>query len=395
MNVPLLDLTPQNEQLREEILHAVTAVIDSNRYILGPEVAELEEEAASYCGARFGVGVSSGTDALIVTLMALGIGPGDQVLTTPYSFFATMGSILRVGAVPVFVDIDPVTMNLDPEQAAIALQKDRRSGGNIKAILPVHLFGQCADMRKIMALAEEYDLRVIEDAAQGIGADCPFGTGEMVTWKRAGSIGHAGCFSFFPSKNLGCAGDGGLVTTNDEELAAKLKIFRNHGADPKYYHSVIGGNFRLDTIQAAVLKVKLPHLEKWHQQRRENSERYRALFQESGLVDNPVILPEAIFQDSRGAERYNYHIYNQFVIRTPRREQLRAFLTDHRIGCEVYYPLCLHQQKCLEQYGVDALSFPAAENAAARSLALPIYPGLSEEQQRYVVDMISGFFQAN
>jgi dTDP-4-amino-4,6-dideoxygalactose transaminase len=395
MNVPLLDLKPQTELFREEIIQAITNVVDSTRYILGSEVENLEEEIANYCGARYGVGVSSGTDALLVSLMALEIGAGDLVLTTPYTFFATMGSIIRVGALPIFVDIDPDTMNIDPMLAAEILEKDKREGKRIKAILPVHLFGQCADMQKIMHLARQYEIAVIEDAAQGIGADCPFLLEEEVSWRRAGSIGDVGCFSFFPSKNLGCVGDGGMVTTNDQHLYERLKILRNHGAEPKYYHSFIGGNFRLDTIQAAVLRIKLPYLERWHQQRRDNNEEYRKLFAEMGLINNPVILPAAVYKVQDKTEDHNYHIYNQFVIRVPRREELRKYLQDNNIGCEVYYPLCLHQQKCLEPYTVDRLSFPVSEKAAEETLALPVYPELTGKQQQYVVETISRFFQAN
>ncbi len=395
MKVPLLDLQPQAEKFREEIIKAVTRVIDSTRYILGSEVSELEAAIAAYSGAKYGIGVSSGTDALLVSLMALEIGHGDLVLTTPYTFFATMGSILRVGAIPVFVDIEPESMNIDPDLMREVLENDQRDGRRIKAILPVHLFGQCADMEKIISLGAEYEIPVIEDAAQGIGADCPFSAEDQGRWKRAGSIGDVGCFSFFPSKNLGCIGDGGMVTTNNEELADRLRILRNHGAQPKYYHSYIGGNFRLDPIQAAVLQVKLPYLEEWHKKRRENAAEYDKLFAGTGLVDNPVILPFAVYQGREKADDHNYHIYNQFIINVPRRDELRAYLQENDIGCEVYYPLCLHQQKCLETYGIGRQSFPVSEKAAASTLALPIYPELSGDQQQYVVETISRFFQAN
>ncbi len=395
MNVPLLDLQPQTEQFREQIIQAVTKVVDSTRYILGPEVNELEEEVAQYCGARYGVGVSSGTDALLVSLMALEIGPGDLVLTTPYTFFATMGCIIRVGATPVFADIDFLSLNIDPIQVRQVLEKDQKNGKRIKAIMPVHLFGQCADMQQIMSLAQEYNVAVIEDAAQGIGTDVPYVNNDNTAWKRAGSIGDFGCFSFFPSKNLGCIGDGGMVTTNDEQLAERVRILRNHGAQPKYYHTYIGGNFRLDPIQAAVLKIKLPFLENWHKQRRENCNNYRKLFQEFGLIDSPVALPSAVYENCDMATDHNYHIYNQYVIRVPRRDELRAYLQKNNIGCEVYYPLCLHQQKCLESYGLSDQRFPVSEQAAEETLALPIYPELNEEQQQYVAETISRFFQAN
>ena len=394
MKVSLLDLKPQMNELREDILQAVTRVIDSNQYILGPEVSGLEEAVAKYSGASYAVGVSSGTDALLVSLMALGIGQGDRVLTTPYSFFATMGSVLRTGAQPVFADILPGSMNIDPNRMAELLQEDAKSTGLIKAIIPVHLYGQCADMQPIMELAGKYGIPVVEDAAQAIGADCPFEQDGGTVWKRAGSMGMAGCFSFFPSKNLGGIGDGGMVTTNDSDFADQLRIFRNHGAKPKYFHSHIGGNFRLDPVQACVLTIKLKHLDKWHAQRRRNSQLYRQYFQEAGLVGEPVILPPELYSNAAGYEQHNFHIYNQFIIRTPKRDQLRDFLIRHDIGCEVYYPLCLHQQKCLERYAVSYGSYPEAESAAFESLALPIYPELQPDQLGYVVETISRFFHS-
>ena len=393
MNVPLLDLQPQTERFRDEILQEITGVVDSTRYILGPKVTNFEEQIASYCTTAEAVGVSSGTDALLVSLMAMGIGVGDLVLTTPYTFFATMGSIVRVGAMPVFADIDMQSFNLDPVQVEQVLAADRRQGGRIKAIMPVHLYGQCADMPAISDIAERYGVPILEDAAQAIGAECPYrAEDDSVVWKRAGSMGLAGCFSFFPSKNLGGIGDGGMVTTSDHAFADQLRCYRNHGAEPKYFHSHIGGNFRLDPIQACVLSIKLPHLEQCHQQRRQNSDRYRKLFREHGLADDPVILPEAVYDKSAGADHHNFHIYNQFIIRVPRRDELRRFLQDNSIGCEVYYPLCLHQQECLAQYGFGELSFPVAEQAARESLALPIYPELSQQQQAYVVETIARFY---
>ncbi len=396
MNVPLLDLQPQMKLFREEILKEVTGVIDSTRYILGPKVASLEEEIASYCGAAQAVGVSSGTDALLVSLMALGIGPGDLVLTTPFTFFATIGSIVRVGALPIFADVEQQSLNIDPAKMAEILEKDRKGPGKIKAIMPVHLYGQCADMQQINALASKYDIPVLEDAAQAIGAECPLiSEDQTVEWHRAGAMGLAGCFSFFPSKNLGCIGDGGIVTTQDDDYAARMRSFRNHGAEPKYFHSFIGGNFRLDPIQACVLSIKLPHLEDWHRQRRENAAQYRALFRHHGLVDNPVKLPTAVFENITGASEHNYHIYNQFVIQVPRRDDLLKFLQQHSIGCEIYYPLCLHQQQCLQKYGYKEQSFPIAELAASQVLALPIYPELSQDQQAYVVETIARFFDSS
>jgi dTDP-4-amino-4,6-dideoxygalactose transaminase len=393
MNVPLLDLKPQLAQLRPQIMEAVTRVVDSTGYILGREVSDLEERIAAYCGAACGIGVSSGTDALLVSLMSLDIGPGDLVLTTPYTFFATMGTVLRVGARPVFVDVEADSLNMDPERLAEALAADRKNGARIKAVIPVHLYGQCADMDRIGRLAGEYGVPVIEDAAQAIGAEYPSMDGGAVTWKRAGSMGLSGCFSFFPSKNLGGIGDGGMVTTSDTTFADIVRSNRNHGAEPKYYHSRVGGNFRLDPIQAAVLTVKLDHLESWHAARRRNAELYRQFFREAGLVGEPVILPQAVYAHVEGADRHNHHIYNQFVILVPRRDELRQFLQDNGVGCEIYYPLCLHQQECLKDETFRQQQFPVAERAAATSLALPIYPELTGDQLAFVVETIQRFYQ--
>ncbi len=400
MKVPLLDLQPQTAFFREQIIQELTEVVDSTRYILGPKVVKLEQEVATYTGTAAAIGVSSGTDALVASLMALELQPGDQVLTTPYTFFATMGSILRVGAVPVFADVDARTLNIDPVKVAEILAADAAGEQRIKAIIPVHLFGQCADMSALMHLARQYEISVIEDAAQAIGAEYPFiasadsEQGGEVVWQKAGSMGLTGCFSFFPSKNLGCMGDGGMITTCDSEFAETLRCYRNHGAKPKYYHSKIGGNFRLDPIQAAVLSVKLPHLEQWHKQRQENAQYYRRLFVQAGLSQEQVSLPEAVYSNALDAEEHNVHIYNQFVIRTPRRDALREYLQEKEIGCEVYYPVCLHQQKCLEPLGGYAgQSLPVAEQASRDSLALPIYPELSNEQQEYVVETIAEFFR--
>jgi dTDP-4-amino-4,6-dideoxygalactose transaminase len=395
MNVPLLDLQPQMTRFREEILQAVTDVIDSTRYILGPRVTELEQKIADYCGVPAAVGVSSGTDALLVSLMALEIGLGDLVLTTPYTFFATMGSIVRVGALPLFADVDEQSLNIDPDRMAELLEADQQGERRIKAIMPVHLFGQCADMSKIMDMAAQYGIPVIEDAAQAIGAECPFVEKDgSVHWKRAGSMGLAGCFSFFPSKNLGSVGDGGMVITPESSFAEQLRCYRNHGAEPKYYHSHIGGNFRLDPIQASVLSIKLPHLAQWHQQRRANSAVYHDLFKQAGLIGDPVVLPEPVYRNAADAGVHDFHIYNQYVIRVPRRDDLREFLQSHSIGCEVYYPVCLHKQQCLADHGYGDLSFPVAEQAARDSLALPIYPELSDEQQTYVVETIARFYRS-
>jgi dTDP-4-amino-4,6-dideoxygalactose transaminase len=394
MNVPLLDLKPQLAALRPQIVEAVTRVIDSTGYILGPEVSALEQKIASYCAADFGIGVSSGTDALLAALMSLEIGPGDVVLTTPYTFFATMGTILRVGAQPQFVDIEPDSFNIDPKAIAQALAADRASDCRIKAIMPVHLYGQCADMQPIVALADEYGVPIIEDAAQAIGAEYPYVKDGVVTWRKAGAMGLCGCFSFFPSKNLGGIGDGGMITTSDAGFADVIRSNRNHGAEPKYYHSRVGGNFRLDPVQAVVLSIKLDHLETWHADRRRNAALYNQFFQESGLVDDPVKLPQAVYAAVDGAGQHNHHIYNQFVILVPKRDALRQFLQDHSIGSEIYYPLCLHQQECLKSGAYSRLSFPVAEHAATHSLALPIFPELNPDQLYYVVETIRKFYRS-
>ena len=393
MNVPLLDLGPQMRALRGEILDAVTEVIDSTAYILGPRVSAFEEEVARYCQAAHGIGVSSGTDALVMSLMAMEIGRGDKVVTTPYTFFATMGAILRVGAEPVFVDIEEDSFNMDPDALEEVLARETRQEAAIKAIIPVHLFGQCADMEAIQRVANRFAIPIIEDAAQAIGACCPIHdeTGQ-VQWKKAGSMGLAGCFSFFPSKNLGGIGDGGLVTTNDDAFDQVLRSCRNHGASPKYFHPRVGGNFRLDPIQAVVLSIKLRYLDQWHRQRRENSIVYHGAFADRGLVDNPVRLPKEVFATVSGSEEQYHHIYNQFVIRVPRRDDLKNHLLEQGIGCEIYYPCCLHQQECVQQYNDQ--SFPVAEKAASESLALPIYPDLTVEQIHQVVAVIADFYKA-
>lgn len=376
MHVPLLDLKQQYAAIRDEVMRATEEVYASQHFILGPKVAALESEIAAYCGSAHAVGVSSGTDALLVALMAHGIGPGDGVLTTPYSFFATAGAIVRLGARPVFADIDPETYNLAPQAARAALEGlpagERR---RVAAMVPVHLYGQCADMDPLLALAREHGLAVIEDAAQAIGAE--------YRRQRAGRLGHCGCFSFFPTKNLGAFGDGGMVVCHDADLAERLRVLRVHGSAPKYYHALVGGNFRLDALQAAILSVKLPHLDAWTRARRENAARYRALFAAAGL-ETAVGLP---------AEGPYRHIYNQFVIRVPgRRDALRDFLQAAGVGSEVYYPVPLHRQGCFAGLDYPAGSLPEAERAAAETLALPIYPELTEAQQAYVVETIGAFF---
>ena len=404
MRVPLLDLHEQLKPLRADILAGITEVLDSTGYIMGPKVEALESEVASYCGAKHGIGVTSGTDALLAVLMALGIGPGDLVLTTPYTFVATIGCILRLGARPLFADIDPVTFNIDPVKMAEVLAHPDHTG-KIKAILPVHLFGQCADMTAIMALAEQYGLPVVEDAAQAIGAVYPWQHEEGMRWRRAGSMGIAGCFSFFPSKNLGGIGDGGLITVNDPQLASRIRIIRVHGGEPKYHHAVLGGNFRLDPIQAVALSVKLPHLPAWHQARRRNAELYRKLFVEAGLASDytgeapagggVVSLPKAVYRElaaTSGGE-IDYHIYNQYVIRVRDRDNLRAYLQENGIGSEIYYPIPMHKQGCVAHLGFNELSFPEAERAAAETLALPIYPELTPKMQGMVVAAIADYFK--
>jgi dTDP-4-amino-4,6-dideoxygalactose transaminase len=364
MTVPLLDLRSQFLDIQDEIHSAMNEVVEAQRFILGPVVSEFEKDIAAYCGAKNAVGVSSGTDALLVSLMALGIGRGDEVITTPYTFFSTAGSISRVGARPVFVDIDPRTFNIEPEGIEPAITDRTR------AILPVHLFGQCAEMDAILDLARKYNLKVVEDAAQAIGA--------RYKGRGAGTMGELGCFSFFPSKNLGGFGDGGMVVSNDGELAEKVAMLRTHGSKPKYYHSVIGGNFRLDAIQAAVLRAKLRHLDRWTEKRRRNASLYDELF--GGLaVETPHVEP------------HNFSIYNQYVIRVRQRDELMSFLKEKGVGCEVYYPLPLHLQKCYAELGYRKGDFPEAEKAAEESLAIPVFPELTEEQLRYVVEQIASF----
>ena len=367
--VPLLDLKAQYAPLRDDILSAITRVCDSQRFIMGPEVDGLERELSAMLGVRHAVAVSSGTDALLLALMALGVTHGDEVITSAYSFFATAGAVARLGATPVFVDIDLDTYNLDVRQLPSAITS------RTKAILPVHLFGLPADMNAVLDAASRSGIAVVEDAAQAIGA--------TYHGRSAGSIGTCGCFSFFPSKNLGAFGDAGLFTTNDDALAGRARIMRVHGSEPKYYHSLVGGNFRMDALQAAILRVKTPHLEAWTEARRKNASRYDALIRGAGLTDRiavPIIDPPNC-----------RHIFNQYVVRTPRRDDLRAHLTAHGIGTEVYYPVPLHLQPCFSYLGYRQGSFPRAELAAAESLALPIYGELTRSQQESVVDVIATF----
>lgn len=375
MKVPLLDLKAQYRTIREEILKVTEEVYESQYFILGPHVQALEKEIAEYCSTKYAIGVSSGTDALLISLMAADIGPQDQVITSPYTFFATAGCIARAGAKPVFVDIVPETYNISPQGIEKTLaDMSRAERSRVKAIIPVHLYGQCAEMEPILQIAKKYNLYVIEDAAQAIGAE--------YNGKRAGSMGDFGCFSFFPSKNLGAFGDGGIVTASSEELHEHLKIIRVHGSRPKYYHKFIGGNFRLDALQAAVVSVKLKYLDEWSRGRQENAKTYRTLFAESGLEG--IKLP---------VEKENRHIYNQFVIQVPeKRDELRRFLQQEEIGTEIYYPVPLHLQECFAYLNYKKGDCPISERAATHTLALPIYPELTDDQQAYVVEKIKEFY---
>jgi len=357
MEVPLLDLKAQYATIKDQVLAGISEVLDSQVCIGGPKVLELEQKIAAASGCRFGVGVSSGTDAILNCLMSLEIGPGDEVVTTPFTFFATVGCIARVGATPVLVDIDPKTYNIDPSQIEVAVTR------RTKAIIPVHLYGQMADMDPIMGVARRYKLAVIEDAAQSITS--------TYKGRKAGSIGKAGCFSFFPSKNLGGIGDGGMIVTNDEAFYKRLVIMRNHGAEPKYYHKFIGANFRLDPIQAVALLVKLPHLDDWSEARRRN----------------------AAYYNERFAGTDCQTIYNQYCIRVPRRDEVVAHLKTNKIGCEIYYPVPAHLQECFAYLGYSKGDFPEAEKAAAEILALPVYPELTRAMQDAVVEEIVTFLR--
>ena len=367
MNVPLLDLKAQYAGIKAEIEPVLREVVESQYFILGPKVQECEKAIASYCACSHAVGVTSGTDALLVAMMAEGIGPGDEVITTPYTFFATAGSIARLGARPVFVDIDPATYNINPAGIEAKITSKTR------AIMPVHLYGQMADMDPILEIAARRKLVVIEDAAQAIGSE--------YKGRRAGSVGQYGCFSFFPSKNLGCFGDGGIVTTNDPARAEKLSILRQHGSKPKYYHKVIGGNFRLDALQAAVVTIKLRHLDAWTAGRQSNARRYDTLFAAAGLTDR-IVRPKVAA---------NRHIFNQYVIRVLRRNELQAFLKEKGVGTEVYYPVPMHLQECFAYLGHKQGAFPESEKAALETVALPIYPELTDAQAEYVVECIKEF----
>jgi len=364
MKVPFLDLKREYASIRKEIDQAISEVLKHTQFILGPEVKALEEEIARYCETKYAIGVASGTDALLLSLRACGVEPGDEVITSTFSFFASAGAIANLKAKSVFVDIDPFTYNIDPDQI------EKRITKKTKAIMPVHLFGQCADMDPILAIAEKHKIKVVEDAAQSIGA--------MYKGKKAGSIGDAGCFSFYPSKNLGAAGDGGMVVTNDPDLAEKLRLLRVHGSQTKYVHSIVGYNSRLDTLQAAILKVKLKYLDSWHEKRRENAAYYDRAFKEMDLITPRV-------------ESFNYHIYNQYTIAVKDREKLKEHLVQNQIGYDTYYPLPLHLQKCFEDLGYKNGDLPSSEKIALEVISLPIYPGLTKEEQDFVISTIKEF----
>jgi dTDP-4-amino-4,6-dideoxygalactose transaminase len=385
-NVPLLDLKAQYAQIRAEVLPVIEEVCASQRFILGEHVLALEAEVAAYSGSSAGIGVSSGTDALLLALMALEVGVGDEIITSPFTFFATAGTIARLGARPVFCDIDPVSFNLSPQAVAEFIDRNcsvqnghlinRASGGRIKGLMPVHLYGQSADMDSLMALAQQHRLKVIEDAAQAIGTE--------YKGVRVGSIGDIGCFSFFPSKNLGAFGDAGLCTTNDAGLAESMRVLRVHGGKPKYFHAVIGGNFRIDELQAAVLRVKLKYLDSWTAARQRNAAYYTAAFAAAEFASN-LSTPQAAAQGR--------HIFNQYIVRVKNRDALKDHLTARSIGTEIYYPVPLHLQKCFAYLGHVPGDFPESERAAAETLALPIYPELTQTQLDHVIASVAEFYR--
>ena len=393
MRVPLLDLSGQYSNLAEPIRKRIDEVLATQRFILGPNVTKFEEAIRQFTGAPHAIGVSSGTDALLAVFMAMGIGPDDAIITTPYSFFATAGCVARTGARPLFVDIDPVTYNISPVELQKFLRDEcegrgddmvhRASGLRVRAIVPVHLFGLCCDMDSIDRLAREYHIPLIEDAAQAIGAECVIAS-EV---KQAGTMGLCGCFSFYPSKNLGAAGDAGLITCQDAKLAERIRVFREHGMEPRYYHHFVGGNFRIDEMQAAILDVKLPHLADWSAARRAAADFYGTEFKRVGLTKS-VTLPAEPY---RGKVE-SHHIYHQYVIRAPRREALREYLEKQSVGTAIYYPVGLHEQECFAYLGHKRGDFPETERATQETLALPIYPELSREAQTYVVNAIAAFF---
>jgi dTDP-4-amino-4,6-dideoxygalactose transaminase len=386
-NVPLLDLKAQFAQIRAEVMPIIEQVCASQRFILGDHVLALEAEVARYCSSSAGIGVSSGTDALLLALMALGVGPDDEIITSPFTFFATAGTVARLGARPVFCDIDPVSFNLSPQAVGDFVERrcdlkggqliNRATGGRIKGLMPVHLYGQSADMDPLMRLAKRYGLKVIEDAAQAIGTE--------YQGVRVGSIGDIGCFSFFPSKNLGAFGDAGLCTTNDGELAESMRVLRVHGGKPKYFHSVIGGNFRIDELQAAILRVKLKYLDGWTEARQRNAAHYDAAFAAARLAK--VITPRAAVKGR--------HIFNQYVVRVENRDALKNHLSERSIGTEIYYPVPLHLQQCFAYLGYKEGDFPESERAALETLALPVYPELTPAQLDHVVASVAEFYGAS
>ena len=387
MKVPLLDLKLQYLSHKKELDEALIRVAESQYFILGKEVEKLETSLKEYLGCKYAIGVSSGTDALLLALMTLNIQPGDEVIVPTFSFFATAGVVSRLNAVPVFADVDPVTFNLDPDGI------EKLITPKTKAIIPVHLYGQSAAMDEIMAIAKKHNLKVVEDGAQAIGVQYKDG-------KKVGTIGDIGCYSFFPSKNLGCFGDGGLVVTDDDELGEMLKIMRVHGGKPKYYHKVIGGNFRIDEIQAAVLNVKLPFLDAWSEKRRENAKLYTQFFIKAGLAEeegklifdekNKVLLPKAVYKND---DVKNYHIYNQYIIRVEKRDELRKYLGEKEIGTEIYYPVPFHRQECFANLNCNDADFPVSNKAASDTIALPIFPELTEAQLKFVVESIAEFLK--
>ena len=361
MNVPFLDLKRQYASIKEELDQAVFSVLSHTKFILGPEVKAFEEKVTGYCGTEFAVGVASGTDALLLSLRACGVGSGDEVITTGFSFFATAGVITRLGAIPVYVDVDPDTYNIAPDKI------EERITSKTKAVMPVHLFGQCADMDPITEIAKRHNLKVVEDAAQAIGSE--------YKGRKSGNLGDFGCFSFFPSKNLGAAGDGGMVVTNDSEMAESVRTLRVHGSKPKYYHPIVGYNSRLDALQAAILSVKLKYLDEWTKKRREHAEAYNAAFKDLDVI-TPV------------EEDFNYHIYNQYTVALKDRDRLREVLKENQIGHDVYYPVPLHLQECYKSLGYKEGDLPVTEKKAREVVSIPIYPELTEEEQNFVIETI-------
>lgn len=376
-NIPLVNLKAQYEAIREEVAESINQVLESQQFILGPQVEELENKIANYSHCRYGIGMSSGTDALLCALMAIGIQPGDEVITTPYTFFATAGAIARLGARPVFADVLEDTLNIDPQQIEPLITR------KTKAIIPVHFAGQAADLEAILRIAQSRHLYVIEDACQAIGAD--------YKGRRVGSWGDIGCFSFFPTKNLGGYGDGGIATTNNPHLAERLRLLRNHGHQPKYYHQIVGGNFRLDTLQAAILLVKFKHLENWIEARNAHARTYRHLFHESGLAVNGERPSKVKLPIEHQLGRHVYHLY---IIQTDQRDELKAFLHQNGIGAEIYYPVPLHLQECFKHLGYKVGDLPVSERASRRALALPIYPELNHPMLSEIVEAIRDFYKS-